>query len=52
MDQRDDAHTTRKDDTVKVKLSCAGLGTFNGHSDKWMTFKENIQSEAGVSGYS
>jgi hypothetical protein len=45
------AHTTKSQDSVSIKLSCADFGTFNGRSDHWITFKENTLSKAGVGGY-
>jgi hypothetical protein len=36
---------------VNIKLSCTDFGTFNGRSDHWISFKENILSKAGVGGY-
>jgi hypothetical protein len=38
--------------SVPIRLNCADFGTFNGRSDHWIAFKENILSKAGVGGYS
>jgi hypothetical protein len=54
-ESRDDSDsTTRKGngpESVNIKLSCTDFGTFNGRSDHWIFFKENILSKAGVGGY-
>lgn len=35
-----------------IRLNCADFGTFNGRSDQWISFKENILSKAFVGGCS
>jgi hypothetical protein len=55
QESRDDNNnTTRRKcepESVNIKLSCTDFGTFNGRSDNWISFKENILSKAGVGGY-
>jgi hypothetical protein len=52
---RDDSNSTTRrgngPESVNIKLSCTDFGTFNGRSDHWISFKENILSKAGVGGY-
>jgi hypothetical protein len=43
--------SSKNQDSVSIKLSCAGFGTFNGRSDQRITFKENTLSKARVGGY-
>jgi hypothetical protein len=51
-DRASKAHAQNKNqDSVSIKLSCADFGPFNGRSDQWITFKENMLSKAGVGGY-
>jgi hypothetical protein len=38
-------------ESVNIQLSCTDFGTFNGRSDNWISFKDNILSKAGVGGY-
>ncbi len=38
--------------SIPIRLNCADFGTFNGRSDYWISFKENILSKVGVGGYS
>lgn len=51
---RDETETYNRtqDKSVPIRLNCADFGTFNGRSDQWIGFKENILSKAGVGGYS
>jgi hypothetical protein len=42
---------SKSQDSVSIKLSCADFGTFDGHSDHWISFKENTLSKARVGGY-
>jgi hypothetical protein len=35
-----------------IRLNCADFGSFSGRLDRWISFKENILSKAGVEGYS
>ncbi len=46
-----DHHSSKNQDSVSIKLSCADFGVFDGRSDHWISFKENTLSEAGVGGY-
>jgi hypothetical protein len=54
QESRDDDNTITQrkcePESVKIKLSCTNFGTFNGRSDNWISFKENILSKAGVGG--
>ncbi len=54
VESREDREEVGKDHTraVPIRLNCADFGTFNGRSDQWINFKENILSKAGVGGYS
>jgi hypothetical protein len=42
---------SKAQDSVNIKLSCADFGIFDGRSDHWITFKENMLSKAGIGGY-
>lgn len=46
-----DHHSSKNQDSVSIKLSCADFGVFDGRSDHWISFKENTLSKAGVGGY-
>jgi hypothetical protein len=51
---RDEVEDTNRDQgkSIPIRLNCAVFGSFNGRSDHWITFKENILSKEGVGGYS
>ena len=55
QESRDDDNTITQrkcePESVNIKLSCTDFGTFNGKSDNWTSFKENILSKACVGGY-
>jgi hypothetical protein len=55
QESRDDNNTItqrkHEPESVNIKLSCTDFGTFNGRSDNWISFKENILSKTGVGGY-
>ncbi len=52
--KRDEIEDTNRDQvkSMLIRLNCADFGTFNGRSDHWISFKENILSKAGGCGYS
>lgn len=50
-DEREDSGEERNK-AAPIRLNCADFGSFNGRSDQWISFKENILSKAGVGGYS